>query len=106
MVGVSVAIESKKVSEASKRDGSVLKSLAVLTAVFFPATSIAVRYPPYPRLNVSTARIFGLDPFCASALLRHPIMGILGHRCSPDPGHLQLVGMLDILPPAPDDARV
>ncbi|GIC93151.1 uncharacterized protein Aud_009632 [Aspergillus udagawae] len=44
MVGVSVAIESKKVSEASKRDGSVLKSLAVLTAVFFPATSIATLF--------------------------------------------------------------
>ncbi|KAL3459800.1 hypothetical protein BJX64DRAFT_279012 [Aspergillus heterothallicus] len=41
MVGVSVAIESKKISEASKRDGSALKSLTVLTAVFFPATYIA-----------------------------------------------------------------
>ncbi|KAL2822436.1 hypothetical protein BJX63DRAFT_417536 [Aspergillus granulosus] len=44
MVGVSVAIESKKISEASKRDGSALKSLTVLTAVFFPATYIATLF--------------------------------------------------------------
>jgi preprotein translocase subunit SecG len=42
MIGVSVAMESKKISEASKRDGSALKSLTVLTAIFFPATYIAV----------------------------------------------------------------
>jgi hypothetical protein len=42
MVGVSVAVESKKISEASKRDGAALKSLSVLTALFFPATFIAV----------------------------------------------------------------
>ncbi|KAL2819089.1 hypothetical protein BDW59DRAFT_181766 [Aspergillus cavernicola] len=44
MVGVSVAIESKKISEASKRDGSALKSLTVLTAIFFPATYIATLF--------------------------------------------------------------
>ncbi|KAL3443241.1 hypothetical protein BJX65DRAFT_320910 [Aspergillus insuetus] len=44
MVGVSVALESKKISEASKRDGSALKSLTVLTAVFFPATYIATLF--------------------------------------------------------------
>ncbi|KKK21525.1 hypothetical protein ARAM_005041 [Aspergillus rambellii] len=44
MVGVSVAIESKKISEASKRDGSALKSLTVLTALFFPATYIATLF--------------------------------------------------------------
>ncbi|KAL2787905.1 hypothetical protein BJX66DRAFT_327503 [Aspergillus keveii] len=44
MVGVSVALESKKISEASKRDGSALKSLTVLTAIFFPATYIATLF--------------------------------------------------------------
>ncbi|KAJ0417936.1 hypothetical protein BJY00DRAFT_303066 [Aspergillus carlsbadensis] len=44
MVGVSVAIESKKISEASKRDGSALKSLTVLTGVFFPATYMATLF--------------------------------------------------------------
>ncbi|KAI9373405.1 hypothetical protein BJX61DRAFT_541760 [Aspergillus egyptiacus] len=44
MVGVSVAVESKKISEAAKRDGSALKSLTVLTAVFFPATYIATLF--------------------------------------------------------------
>ncbi|GFG19691.1 hypothetical protein IFM5058_10267 [Aspergillus udagawae] len=44
MVGVSVAIESKKISEASKRDGSALKSLTVLTAIFFPATYVATLF--------------------------------------------------------------
>jgi hypothetical protein len=45
MVGVSVVMEPKKISEASKRDGSALKSLTVLTGVFFPATYIAVSWP-------------------------------------------------------------
>ncbi|KAL4973720.1 hypothetical protein BDW66DRAFT_161879 [Aspergillus desertorum] len=44
MVGISVAMESKKISEASKRDGSALKSLTVLTAIFFPATYIATLF--------------------------------------------------------------
>ncbi|KAL4733405.1 hypothetical protein BDV11DRAFT_210236 [Aspergillus similis] len=44
MIGVSVAMESKKISEASKRDGSALKSLTVLTAIFFPATYIATLF--------------------------------------------------------------
>ncbi|KAL2847509.1 hypothetical protein BJY01DRAFT_246736 [Aspergillus pseudoustus] len=51
MVGVSVAIESKKISEESKkiseasnRDGSALKSLTVLAAVFLPATSVATLF--------------------------------------------------------------
>ncbi|KAL4864150.1 hypothetical protein BDV12DRAFT_201383 [Aspergillus spectabilis] len=44
MVGVSVTMESKKISETSKRDGSALKSLTVLTGVFFPATYIATLF--------------------------------------------------------------
>ncbi|KAL2793153.1 hypothetical protein BJX66DRAFT_351941 [Aspergillus keveii] len=50
MVGVSVAVESKKISEASKRDGAALKSLTVLTAVFFPATFIATLFA-LPRFS-------------------------------------------------------
>ncbi|KAL5044808.1 hypothetical protein BDW71DRAFT_198706 [Aspergillus fruticulosus] len=51
MIGVSVAMESKKISEASKRDGSALKSLTVLTAMFFPATYIATLFslPTFDR---------------------------------------------------------
>ncbi|KAL4772940.1 hypothetical protein BDW60DRAFT_216158 [Aspergillus nidulans var. acristatus] len=51
MIGVSVAMESKKISEASKRDGSALKSLTVLTAIFFPATYIATLFslPTFDR---------------------------------------------------------
>ncbi|KAH8429002.1 uncharacterized protein LDX57_006673 [Aspergillus melleus] len=44
MLGVSVAIESKKISEASKRDGSSLKSLTVLATLFFPASYIATLF--------------------------------------------------------------
>ncbi|KAF9894150.1 hypothetical protein FE257_009123 [Aspergillus nanangensis] len=44
MLSVSVALQSKKISEASKRDGSALKSLTVLTALFFPATYVATLF--------------------------------------------------------------
>ncbi|PLB51655.1 hypothetical protein P170DRAFT_471584 [Aspergillus steynii IBT 23096] len=44
MLGVSVAVESKKILEASKRDGSALKSLTVLATLFFPDTSIATLF--------------------------------------------------------------
>ncbi|KAL2013244.1 hypothetical protein VTN00DRAFT_769 [Thermoascus crustaceus] len=44
MLNISVAMESKKISEASKRDSSTLKSLTVLTALFFPATFIAALF--------------------------------------------------------------
>ncbi|KAI9035205.1 uncharacterized protein KD926_004289 [Aspergillus affinis] len=44
MLGVSVAIESKRIPEASKRDGSSFKSLSVLATLFFPASYIATLF--------------------------------------------------------------
>jgi hypothetical protein len=50
MVGVSVALQSKQISEATQRDSSALKSLTVLAALFFPAAYVAVSQ------NLLTAR--------------------------------------------------
>lgn len=40
---LAAAVESKKIAEAAKRDGSAMKSIAILNAIFFPGTFIAVR---------------------------------------------------------------
>jgi hypothetical protein len=108
MVGVSVALESKKISEASKRDGSALKSLTVLTAIFFPATYIAVRplLPP-PLLTSSPGLIPNpptLDALFPPNLRQHALLGILDHRRPADVDDLRIVGVLDGLSAAPDCA--
>ena len=38
----SVALDSKKLAEASTRDSSSMKAVAVLTMVFLPSTAVAV----------------------------------------------------------------
>lgn len=38
----SIALDSKKLAEASTRDSSSMKAIAVLTMVFLPSTAVAV----------------------------------------------------------------
>ena len=43
----SIAVDSKKLAEASTRDSSSMKAIAVLTMVFLPSTAIAVGNTAY-----------------------------------------------------------
>lgn len=40
----SIAMDSKKLSEASTRDSSSMKAIAVVTMVFLPSTAVAVSH--------------------------------------------------------------
>jgi len=42
LVNLEVAKDSRRVAQASKRDSSAMKTLAVLTMVFLPATFVSV----------------------------------------------------------------
>ena len=50
----SIALDSKKLAEASKRDSSSMKTIAALTMVFLPGTAIAVRTAPIPAPEART----------------------------------------------------
>ena len=43
LVNIEVAADSRKIAQASKRDSSAMKSIALLTMVFLPGTFVAVR---------------------------------------------------------------
>jgi Mg2+ and Co2+ transporter CorA len=55
IVNIGLAADSKQIAAASKRDSSAMKTIAVLTMLFLPATFVAVRsatrrYPIHRRL--------------------------------------------------------
>ena len=41
-IAQSIALDSKKLAEASTRDSSSMKAIAVLTMIFLPSTTVAV----------------------------------------------------------------
>lgn len=44
LINIGIARDSKELAEASKRDSSSMKIIAVLTTLFLPGTFIAVRF--------------------------------------------------------------
>ena len=50
-LSLQVATDSKEIAAASRRDGAVMKIIAMLGALFLPGTSIAVRSILSPKVS-------------------------------------------------------
>ena len=62
----SIAIDSRKLAEASTHDSSSMKAIAVLTMVFLPSTAVAVcRFPDrsWKKTLINSQTIFSMGPF-------------------------------------------
>ena len=57
----SIAIDSRKLAEASTRDSSSMKAIAVLTMVFLPGTAVAVRAPQKRSEQMLTSKVDNLQ---------------------------------------------
>ena len=54
-LNLSIATSSAKIAEESRRDSASMKTIAVLTLLFLPGTSVAVSSganPTHPELNI------------------------------------------------------
>ncbi|CAO1601083.1 hypothetical protein XANCAGTX0491_004747 [Xanthoria calcicola] len=57
----SVALDSKKLAEASTRDSSSMKAVAVLTMVFLPSTAVATIFSMGPFWSSEPGSIFSVS---------------------------------------------
>ncbi|KAL9032788.1 MAG: hypothetical protein Q9214_007811 [Letrouitia sp. 1 TL-2023] len=63
-VNRSIALDSKKVAEASRSDSSSMKTIAALTMFFLPGTAIAVIRLLFHNFMLSPSLIHSLTATC------------------------------------------
>ena len=96
VANMSIAMQSKKVAEAANRDSAAMLYLAILGALFFPGTFLAVS----SWLRRGREHSHPADgPVCARCIPRRPLLSILGGHDPVDYRADRLLDLMDVLAP-------